>query len=403
MDIRAKSALIMDAESGKILWSREPDTLRFPASTTKIMTAMLLLERCTPDEIITAPIGVDKVEGASLHLKPGEQVTVGNMLYAILLRSANDGCVAAATHVSGSVPEFVKLMNKRAEDIGCTDTNFNNTNGLNDPEHTTTAHDLALIAREAMKYEPFRNIVKERKKIISRSLNAQDINMISHNKYLGMDPTADGIKTGWTRDAGQCYVGSATRDGYRIITVILKSDDWKADHAQMLDWAFKTHERVTVATAGERLGKVRIENGVDKEVSGEIIEDIRHIVVRTKPAEVTYTTEPIAALKAPIAKGQPVGKLIVSDADGWKQTYKLVAAADVAEASPLGRNMGIVLLVGGMGTGMFWMKRRGRRRGTYGRAKKRRVSSTRGTGRTPSQANRGVRPVQPQSRREIDF
>src|SRR5947209_8040193 len=243
LDVSASSAIVMDAQSGKVLWSKDPNTPRFPASTTKIMTAMLLIERCLPTDVITAPPGVDKVEGASLHLVPGEQLTAQEMLYGILLRSANDGCVAVAYHISGSVPAFVQLMNQRARELGCKNTHFDNPNGLNDDEHTISAMDLAIIARAAMQYPAFREAAGSRKHTLQRTVNTQDRFLTNHNKYLEMDSTADGIKTGWTRPAGHCYVGSATRNGYRVITVLLHSADWKQDHPKMLDWAFANHER----------------------------------------------------------------------------------------------------------------------------------------------------------------
>ncbi len=148
-DVSAKSAIIIDAGSGKVLWSKNAESSMFPASTTKIMTALLLIEHCKMTDMITAPADIEKVKEASMHLKPGEQVSVHDMLYALMLRSANDGCYAVATHISGSVEEFSKLMNLRARQAGCTHTHFHNPNGLNDRDHTTTAHDLALMGRAA--------------------------------------------------------------------------------------------------------------------------------------------------------------------------------------------------------------------------------------------------------------
>ena len=192
MDISAKSAIIIDAGSGKVLWERDADVLRYPASTTKIMTGMLLLERCLPDDLITAPVGIDKVPPSSMHLKPNEQVSAKDMLYALMLRSANDGAVAVADHVSGSIPAFAELMNERAREIGCRSTHFHNPNGLNDPEHVTTARDLAMIAREAMKYEAFREVVRTRKYQIQRTINQKDLFMVTRNRWLYKDSTADG-------------------------------------------------------------------------------------------------------------------------------------------------------------------------------------------------------------------
>src|SRR5580704_7917858 len=168
LDVTAPSAIVISAETGQVLWSKDADTPRYPASTTKIMTALLLIERCKPDEIITAPKGIKTVGESSMHLEEGEQITAHDMLYALLLRSANDGCVAVADHISGSVPAFVAMMNARALELGCTHTHFDNPNGLNDTKHWTTAHDLALIAREAMTHPEFRDAAKTKKYQIHR-------------------------------------------------------------------------------------------------------------------------------------------------------------------------------------------------------------------------------------------
>ncbi len=243
LDVAAPSAVIIDAESGEVLWSKDSDHARFPASTTKIMTALLLIEKCDPDDIITAPKGIETVKESSMHLVAGETVTARDMLYALLLRSANDGCVAVADHISGSVPEFVSLMNQRARQLGCTNTHFDNPNGLNDNVHTISAHDLAIIAREAMSHPEFADVVRLTKHKITRSINQKDLWMVSKNKWLRKDPSADGIKTGWTIPAGHCYVGSATRHGFRVITVVLHSEHWQLDHQKMLRWAFDNFER----------------------------------------------------------------------------------------------------------------------------------------------------------------
>ena len=129
LDVSAKTAIVIDASSGKVLWSKNPESSMYPASTTKIMTGLLLVEHCKPNDIITAPYDIETIKEASMHLKPGERVTAHDMLYAIMLRSANDGCYAIAKHISGSVEAFAKLMNERARQVGCSNTHFVNPNG----------------------------------------------------------------------------------------------------------------------------------------------------------------------------------------------------------------------------------------------------------------------------------
>ncbi|RYG17024.1 D-alanyl-D-alanine carboxypeptidase, partial [bacterium] len=185
----ALSAIAIDAASGKVLWSKDPDTARFPASTTKIMTGLLLAEHCKPDDVIVAPWDVATVKEASMHLRPKEKVKAKDMLAALMLRSANDGCYAVAVQLAGSVEKFSDMMNERARQIGCTGTHFHNPNGLNDPEHYTTARDLALIGREAMKNPLFASVVKTYKIKIDRNINKKDTWMVNHNKLLPKDAT----------------------------------------------------------------------------------------------------------------------------------------------------------------------------------------------------------------------
>lgn len=369
LQVSAESAIIIDAESGKVLWQKDPDASRFPASTTKIMTAMLLIEHCTPDEIITAPADIETVKEASMHLKPGEKITAGDMLYALMLRSANDGCVAVADHVAGSVPKFVDLMNSRAKELGCTNTHFDNPNGLNDDKHTTTAHDLAVIARAAMRYPAFAEAVRTYRRVIRRDPKiSKDCLLVNHDKYLMKDPSADGIKTGWTIPAGRCFVGSATRDGYRIITVVLKSNDWQKDHNAMLNWAFADHQREYAFRPGQLLGPLPVQGGTITEIHLQPSFNPVHMWRKEVAKNLMVKFEHPQAIPAPIKKGQKVGRMVLTDEDGFSQTVDLLAAEDVQQsvAAHLVTNAGSsssFLLIGGCLTvGAYYMRAKSRRR-----------------------------------------
>ena len=371
------SGIAIDADSGKVLWSKDRDTPRYPASTTKIMTALLMIEHCTPDEIITAPADIENTKESSMHLKPFEQVSMQDMLYALMLRSANDGCVAVALHISGSVPAFAKLMNERAKELGCTHTHFDNPNGLNDKNHTISAHDLALIAREAMKYPIFREVVKTHKHEIARSVNQSDLVMVSKNKWLLKDPTADGIKTGYTVPAGHCYVGSATRNHFRVITVIFKSQHWQEDHKNLLDYAFAKYQAAEVAAAGISLGTGEVKNGTLPKVSLGLMESVTE-VVRKDAATFQTRPEPIA-LTAPVRTGQRAGTLVITDTDGFSRSVPLVALQDVAAQTFVGgvaKSTGGFMSYGFVGGTLFigaaMMRRKARRMRFYGRSSTRR-------------------------------
>lgn len=327
LKVTAKSAIIVDEETGQILFQKDIHTPRYPASTTKIMTGMLLIENSLPTDWIVAPKGVDKIEPSSMNLRIGEKVSARSMLYALMLRSANDGCVAVACHISGSVPEFAKLMNKRAKEIGCLHTTFNNPNGLNDKKHKTTAFDLSLMAREAMKYAEFREVVKTQKKTITRSVNFKDTLMKSHNKWLVKDATADGIKTGYTRDAGKCYVGSVTRDGYRIITVILNSEDWQVDHKAMVEWAYGNFKRTTAANAGAEVSKLTVPNSTPEVLPVVINEDVSYL--KRNNVEPTVSVRILSQIKAPMPAGLAIGDATYSDSTGWSKTVPVYSGASL--------------------------------------------------------------------------
>jgi len=319
--VLSKSAVVMEETTGKVLWSRDKDTPRYPASTTKILTTLLFLEKTQPDEIVVAPPEIETIGESSMHLKPGERVRAKYLAYAMMLRSANDGCYAAANHVAGSVPKFVELMNARAKEIGCTNTDFYNTNGLNDNRHKTSAYDLALMGREAMKNETFREIVKTRKKKIARSTNTKDLWMVSRNKILWKDPTADGIKTGWTIPAGHTYVGSAMRGPMRVITSLLDDRSWQDSHLAMIDWAFKTYRKERFKSAGV-IAKSDLGPGAEKLDGVLLIDRDVFVVVPIKRPKVTTRFEPSSTIPDgfTVPEGTTyVGDWVVADSEKFEQ------------------------------------------------------------------------------------
>jgi D-alanyl-D-alanine carboxypeptidase len=333
LQIGAASGIVVDAASGQVLWSKDPDTPRYPASTTKILTALLLIERTQPEDQIVAPEDVEEVTGASLHLRPGERVSAGDMLYAIMLRSANDACHAVAKHISGSVEAFAELMNERARQAGARNPLFNNPHGLNDPLHKVSARDLALIAREAMRHPAFNEAVRTRRRAIERSVNREDTLLINGNRWLARDPTADGVKTGWTIPSGQCFVGSATRNGLRLITVVLNSRDWKGDNKAMLDWAFARYEVGWRRRAGAVVARAPVRGGAVREVGAALGEDVQ--LVRRRGSEAGFDVRATwrdAHLLAPVPIGAPLGVVRVTSPDGFFVDRPVYAANEAPAA-----------------------------------------------------------------------
>ena len=349
--VNALGAIVIDADSGRVLFSKNADLRLHPASTTKIMTALLLAEKCQPDESIVAPADVKTVKESSMHLMPGEQVTAEEMMYALLLRSANDGCHSVALHISGSEAAFAELMNSRAKEIGCKNTTFVNPHGLTNAGHLTTAYDLAMMAREAMKNPLFAKVVGTQKHVLSRSLNLKDTLVENHDKWLWLDPRARGVKTGWTKPAGHCFVGCATENGITVITAIMKSDAWIHDQQAMVDWAFSNFEVRTLFKKGDVIDDMTVVSGSEPKVGLVCGRDVKGLVAKGAPkAECTWNHS--MTLSAPVVAGQPVVTAVWSDGTGSLQV-PLVAASSVSKvtlastiASP-GGIAGFVVLAGG--------------------------------------------------------
>lgn len=357
--VTAKSAIVMDAESGVILFEKDARATRFPASTTKIMTALLLLEKTKPGEMLSATPECEEVTGSSLHLKVGEQVSREDALYALMLRSANDMAHCVAVHISGSDQAFARLMNARAKELGCVNTHFNNPHGLNDDLHTTCAYDLALIARAAMENDEFRKACATSKYFITRSVNQEDLLLKSHNKLLDYDPTYEGIKTGYTVPAGRCFVGARSINGWRIITVVLASQDWVADTKALSDWAFAQYQKRVALPAGV-VGSAAIRGGVSAEVPGKIERDFSVILSR---GEIERRPEiDLRELQAPIRAGEIIGFVKSVLPDGQIVEAPILAAVGVDALPPIispRRGWLFYILLGGIfGSAVYIRKKR---------------------------------------------
>jgi serine-type D-Ala-D-Ala carboxypeptidase (penicillin-binding protein 5/6) len=349
--VQAKAAVVMDLDSGRVLFELNSAEPRYPASTTKVMTALLLVEAAEPQTVFVAPADVKEIEGASLYLSPGERVSARDLLYALLLRSANDACHTIALQLAGSEEAFAERMNARAAELGCQGTVFRTPHGLPDPGHKTSALDLALITREAMRHPDFAEAARTQRKVIDRSLNLQNRLLLTRNKWL-QDPRATGVKTGYTKDAGHCFVGSAESDGRRIVTVVLASPDWLAETKTLTDWAFATHRRRLLVGPQSPGVRLPVLDGSRGEVKVRAKAELWALV---GDAESPYRISwPEGAVKAPILAGQDVGRGTIEFADGGTLTFDIVADEEVGKRPPflsaVGSPFGMltaILMVGG--------------------------------------------------------
>ena len=247
--VSAKSAILMSSD-GRVLYEKNP-FLRLPmASTTKIMTAVVALENASPSDNVTVTRESVGIEGSSVYLCEGEILTLLELLYALLLSSANDAASAIALHIGKSEESFVALMNKKAQELGLYDTHFENPHGLDHKDHYTTAYDLARLTAYALENESFSEIVSTRKKEI-RGVGDTVRYLVNHNRLLASYEGILGVKTGFTKKSGRCLVTAARRDGLALIAVTLSApDDWN-DHGKMLDYGFSYYENAVLCDAGQ--------------------------------------------------------------------------------------------------------------------------------------------------------
>ena len=308
IEVSAKHAILIEAQSGEVIYSKNATTAAPMASTTKIMTAIVTIENASPDEVVKITPESVGIEGSSIYLKDGEELTVRELLYALLLESANDSATALAIHISGSVEAFADLMNQKASELGLKSTHFTNPHGLDDKNHYTSASDLATIARYAMKNPIFCEIVGSTRATIPSS-DAERV-LVNHNKLLRRYEGANGVKTGFTKKSGRCLVSSAEREGISLIAVTLNApNDWN-DHKLMLDYGFSQYESVKLAEGGDYTIELDCVNGRQKKV---LCTNFSSLFVTLKKGErdkIRASFEAERFVFAPIKQGDRVGKIV---------------------------------------------------------------------------------------------
>ncbi len=251
LSLSAESAVLIDAHTGDILYEKQSEKRMGMASTTKIMTALVAAESCDIDQTVDIPQNAVGIEGSSIYLYAGERFTVRELLYALLLRSANDAAAAIAIAIGGSIERFSDMMNAKAEELGLENTHFTNPHGLYEKEHYTSAYDLAVISSHLLKNETLKSIVSTVKITIPFGEATENTRLlVNHNKMLKTYEGAIGVKTGFTKATGRCLVSAAEREGLTLIAVTLNApDDWR-DHTEMLDFGFSRYESFTIAKPG---------------------------------------------------------------------------------------------------------------------------------------------------------
>lgn len=334
----AHGAVLLDWKTGELIWGHNPHRRLHPASTTKILTALLAVERGQMESLVKVSRRAARTGGSSMYIREGEVYSLHDLLHGLLLRSGNDAAVAIAEHIGGSVEEFAKLMNARAKEAGAKNSHFVNPHGLTHDRHLSTAYDLAAITREALKNPMIASIVSQPAKELTFEELDRRAMLYNTNKLLTWLPGADGVKTGTTGAAGACLIASATRDEQKLITVVLNASNRWQDSARLLEWGFRNWQVAKLGRAGEVVRWVRVENGKREFVPVRLTQDVAAVLPRKsgEVPELVVTLPP--RLQAPVAEGQFLGYAGVADPeDGFVSRVDLVAADAIPEATWLDR------------------------------------------------------------------
>lgn len=301
--ISADSAVLLDGLTGRVIYEKNAHQRAMVASTTKIMTGLLIAESCDLQANVQIPAEAVGIEGSSIYLKENEILTVETLLYGMMLHSGNDAATALALYCAGSEGAFVEKMNRRAAQIGLSKTNYVNPHGLDADAHYSTAFDLARLAAVALENEIFYRVVS------AKTMIAGDRTFVNHNKMLWKYEGAIGVKTGYTMAAGRILVSAAERNGRRLICVTIRDkNDW-ADHAALLDYGFSSFDMRQLAASGTVLGEVPVLAGAELSAQTVLKEDLFYCVAGNE--EVSLCANLPAFVYAPILAGDTAGTLSV--------------------------------------------------------------------------------------------
>lgn len=314
--VSAQKAILLDANTGRVLYEKDADSRSLIASTTKIMTALVVCEHCNVLDRMQIPKEAVGIEGSSMYLQEGEVLSIQELLYGLMLRSGNDAAVALAIYCGGTVEGFAAMMNDKARQLGLEGTHFENPHGLDSPNHYSTARDLAELTAYAMKNPIFYQTVS------SKTVRVGERTMQNHNKLLWSLEGADGVKTGYTKAAGRILVSSVTRDGRRLICVTINDgNDWK-DHTTLLENGFSRYQVQQVIKAGTCMGNATVFSGSEETVPLISAEDFSFPFDGEEKPQVILSGP--GFVYAPVVKGKTAGYAYVCIGDVAVGQVKLV-------------------------------------------------------------------------------
>ncbi len=348
ISIAAKSYLLSDFQTGQVLAGQNAHERIEPASLTKLMTAYVVFSalkknRLTLNQIVPVSDSAWRMIGSRMFIEPKKQVTVDELLRGMIVQSGNDACIALAEAVAGSEASFTDIMNKEAERLGMQNTHFTNTTGLPDPNHYTTAHDLTLLAsaiiRDFPDFYPLYSL---------KEYTYNNITQPNRNRLLWLDPHVDGMKTGWTKNAGYCLITSATRDKRRLISVVIgaKSANARSIESQrLLNFGFQSYDTVRLYKKNDSLTTIPLWKGTQNEIKAGFDRDVYFTLLKGQADKLKATMEYKQPLIAPIELGQEVGTVKFTLDDKAIETYPLVSLEKVETTNIFGRTWDSVKLL----------------------------------------------------------
>ncbi len=336
VEINAKSAILVETESGRVLYEYNADEQLPPASVTKIMTMLLVMEaidrgEITYDTVVTASERAKSMGGSTIFLDAGEQMSVDDLLKGIAVASGNDACVAIAEHLSGTAEAFADVMNNRAAELGMTNTHFVTCNGLDDDNHYTSARDIAIMSRELLKHKDIFRYTT----IWMDSLRDGKFQLANTNKLIRYYSGANGLKTGSTSKAGNCISATAKRDDMQLCAVVLGSPNSKARFAaasSLLNYGFDNFAAAGL-TAGETAGEVTVIKGTEENVRAVLKENCCAVIEKARKNDMAKSTELAKSVKAPVRKGDKLGKITLTLDGETIAEADIVAGKDVKKIS----------------------------------------------------------------------
>ncbi|MBR5269895.1 MAG: D-alanyl-D-alanine carboxypeptidase [Anaerotignum sp.] len=340
-DIAARGAALIDGKTGRLLWGRNEEEPMTMASTTKIMTAILVLENCEMDEIVTISKNAAHQPEVHMDLQEGERWKAGDLLSAMMLRSCNDAAVALAEHVSGDVGSFCKEMTEKAGEIGAEDTVFGSPNGLDshldDTEHHSTAYDMALIGAYALENDRFREIIIQPEIYISDMDGKRNCSITNTDRFLQEYSGAIGVKTGYTNKAGHCFVGAAERDGVLLVSCVFgsgwgdagKRKKW-TDTRKLMDYGFETFHSCEVLKEGVDFGAVKVVDSPTETVETVVSEGYTALFSKEEAESLRMEADLPREVKAPVKKGEKLGTAALFLEDEKLTEMDLLAKEDIA-------------------------------------------------------------------------